>query len=82
MDGLGVVGAWCGPPEVPRRGSPQESPRRHRWRWRPQSRPSHLRPHRLRRARAGEIPSFRLESNVLRFSADELEEWLEARRAV
>jgi excisionase family DNA binding protein len=36
----------------------------------------------LRRWRAGELPGYRLASNVLRFSADELEEWLEARRAV
>jgi excisionase family DNA binding protein len=36
----------------------------------------------LRRARTGEIPSFRLASNVLRFSADELDAWLEAKRAV
>jgi excisionase family DNA binding protein len=34
----------------------------------------------LRRARAGEIPSFRLASNVLRFSADEVAAWLETRR--
>jgi excisionase family DNA binding protein len=34
----------------------------------------------LRRARAGELPSFRLASNVLRFSADEVAAWLEARR--
>ena len=30
--------------------------------------------------RAGELPSFRLASNVLRFSADEVAAWLEARR--
>jgi excisionase family DNA binding protein len=34
----------------------------------------------LRRARAGELPAYRLGSNVLRFSADELAAWLEARR--
>ena len=34
----------------------------------------------LRRWRAGELPGYRLGSNVLRFSADELEAWLEARR--
>ena len=31
-------------------------------------------------ARAGEIPSFRLGSNVLRFSAADVEAWLEAKR--
>ena len=34
----------------------------------------------LRRWRAGEIPGYRLGSNVLRFSADEVVAWLEARR--
>ena len=31
----------------------------------------------LRRWRAGEIPGFRLASNVLRFDPAEIEEWLE-----
>jgi len=30
----------------------------------------------LRRWRAGELPGYRLASNVLRFRADELEAWL------
>jgi excisionase family DNA binding protein len=34
----------------------------------------------LRRYRAGEIPGYRLASNVLRFRASDLDEWLEARR--
>lgn len=34
----------------------------------------------LRRWRAGDLPGYRLGSNVLRFSADDLEEWLEAHR--
>lgn len=34
----------------------------------------------LRRFRAGELPGFRLGSNVLRFDEDELAAWLEARR--
>jgi excisionase family DNA binding protein len=34
----------------------------------------------LRRWRAGEIPGYRIASNVLRFSSAELAEWLEARR--
>jgi excisionase family DNA binding protein len=34
----------------------------------------------LRRWRAGEIPGYRLGSNVLRFDADEVQAWLEARR--
>jgi excisionase family DNA binding protein len=33
----------------------------------------------LRRWRAGEIPGYRLGSNVLRFSQAELEQWLAAR---
>ena len=36
----------------------------------------------LRRWRAGELPGYRLASNVLRLRADELELWLEARRGV
>jgi len=32
----------------------------------------------LRRWRAGELPGYRLGSNVLRFSAAELSQWLEA----
>ena len=32
----------------------------------------------LRRWRAGELPGFRLGSNVLRFSRAELDEWLQA----
>jgi excisionase family DNA binding protein len=35
----------------------------------------------LRRWRAGEIPGYRLGSNVLRFSAVDVEAWLEARRS-
>ena len=31
----------------------------------------------LRRWRAGEIPGFRIASNVLRFDPAEIEEWLE-----
>jgi excisionase family DNA binding protein len=34
----------------------------------------------LRRWRAGELPGFRLASNVLRFDADELDAWLLDRR--
>jgi len=34
----------------------------------------------LRRWRAGELPGYRLGSNVLRFRADELATWLEQRR--
>ena len=34
----------------------------------------------LRRWRAGEIPGFRLASNVLRFDADEIDAWLEGCR--
>ena len=34
----------------------------------------------LRRVASGELPGYRLGSNVLRFSADELDAWLEARR--
>jgi excisionase family DNA binding protein len=34
----------------------------------------------LRRWRAGELPGYRLASNVLRFDPDELAAWLEARR--
>ena len=34
----------------------------------------------LRRWRAGELPGYRLASNVLRFRADELEAWLDERR--
>ena len=34
----------------------------------------------LRRWRAGELPGYRLGSNVLRFCADELDAWLEAHR--
>jgi excisionase family DNA binding protein len=34
----------------------------------------------LRRWRAGELPGFRLASNSLRFSADEVAAWLAARR--
>ena len=34
----------------------------------------------LRRYRAGEIPGFRLASNVLRFDRAEVEAWLERRR--
>lgn len=34
----------------------------------------------LRRARTGELPSFRLASNVLRFDPAEVRQWLEARR--
>lgn len=33
----------------------------------------------LRRWRSGELPGFRLASNVLRFRRVELEDWLEAR---
>jgi predicted DNA-binding transcriptional regulator AlpA len=35
----------------------------------------------LRRWRAGELPGYRLGSNVLRFRADELEAWLDERRS-
>ncbi len=34
----------------------------------------------LRRWRAGEIPGFRLASNVLRFDPDEVRAWLEGTR--
>jgi excisionase family DNA binding protein len=34
----------------------------------------------LRRWRVGEIPGFRLASNVVRFDPDEIERWLESRR--
>jgi excisionase family DNA binding protein len=34
----------------------------------------------LRRYRRGELPGYRLSSNVLRFRASELEAWLEGRR--
>jgi excisionase family DNA binding protein len=34
----------------------------------------------LRRWRAGELPGYRLRSNVLRFSEDDLDAWLEAQR--
>lgn len=34
----------------------------------------------LRRWRAGELPGFRLGSNVLRFRESDVEEWLEGRR--
>ena len=34
----------------------------------------------LRRWRAGELPGYRLGSNVLRFSAHDVDAWLEARR--
>jgi len=34
----------------------------------------------LRKWRAGELPGYRLGSNVLRFEAAELEAWLAARR--
>lgn len=34
----------------------------------------------LRRWRAGEIPGFRLDTNVVRFDPDELDRWLEAKR--
>ena len=36
----------------------------------------------LRRWRSGEIPGFRLASNVLRFDPGEVETWLESRRSV
>ena len=36
----------------------------------------------LRRWRAGELPGYRIASNVLRFRADELDAWLEARHEV
>ncbi len=36
----------------------------------------------LRRWRAGELPGFRLGSNVLRFDERELDAWLEARRGL
>lgn len=35
----------------------------------------------LRRWRAGELPGFRLASNVLRFRESEIEAWLEGRRS-
>jgi excisionase family DNA binding protein len=34
----------------------------------------------LRKWRAGMLPGFRLESNVLRFDADEIDAWLAERR--
>jgi excisionase family DNA binding protein len=34
----------------------------------------------LRRWRSGELPGFRLSSNVLRFRRSEIDAWLEARR--
>jgi len=34
----------------------------------------------LRRWRDGELPGFRLASNALRFDADEIAAWLDARR--
>ena len=34
----------------------------------------------LRRWRAGEIPGYRIDTNVLRFDPDELDAWLTARR--
>lgn len=34
----------------------------------------------LRRWRAGELPGYRLASNVLRFRESEIEAWLEAQR--
>lgn len=34
----------------------------------------------LRRWRAGEIPGFRLASNVLRFSREDIDRWLEGCR--
>jgi excisionase family DNA binding protein len=36
----------------------------------------------LRRWRTGELPGYRLASNVVRFDPDEIAQWLEARRAV
>lgn len=36
----------------------------------------------LRRWRAGELPGYRLGSNVLRFRESEIETWLEGRRGV
>ena len=36
----------------------------------------------LRRYRAGELPGYRLASNVLRFRESEVEAWLEAQRVV
>jgi excisionase family DNA binding protein len=35
----------------------------------------------LRKWRAGEIPGYRLKSNVLRFSESDIEEWLRSKRA-
>ncbi|MDQ3380548.1 MAG: helix-turn-helix domain-containing protein [Actinomycetota bacterium] len=35
----------------------------------------------LRRYRAGELPGYRLGSNVLRFRESEIEQWLEGTRA-
>ena len=35
----------------------------------------------LRKWRAGELPGYRLGSNVLRFSAEELAAWLEQRHS-
>jgi excisionase family DNA binding protein len=34
----------------------------------------------LRRYRAGELPGFRLATNVLRFRGTDIDEWLEAHR--
>lgn len=34
----------------------------------------------LRRWRAGELPGFRLSSNVVRFDRDEVERWLDSQR--
>jgi excisionase family DNA binding protein len=34
----------------------------------------------LRRWRSGELPGYRIASNVLRFDRDELERWLSERR--
>jgi len=36
----------------------------------------------LRRWRAGELPGYRLGTNVLRFRESEVEAWLEAQRVV
>jgi excisionase family DNA binding protein len=34
----------------------------------------------LRRWRAGEIPGYRIDTNVLRFDADEIDAWLSGKR--
>jgi hypothetical protein len=34
----------------------------------------------LRRWRAGEIPGYRIDTNVLRFDSDELDAWLAGKR--